>query len=248
MKLTLLELVQDMLAALDAENVSGVGQTEEAGMCVQIANRAYEQMMMGKRWRHLRGYHQLSTTANFNEMTTPSGTVAVDPVHIYYNDALVTYKSPEEFLAITIARNTAESNIALYNNIKVYTDRDPSYFTSDDDETLRFDAIPDTINGLQAADTMVLAFVAPTSRLSADAEIFDMPAQMFPALNSLCIAKALGELKGDTNQSATEMGNYRSMAARLGRNARLVDRRDDSRKWIIPRRSLGTATGNISIA
>lgn len=248
MKLTLLELVQDMLAALDAENVSGVGQTEEAGMCVQLANRSYEQMMMGKRWRHLRGYHVLSTTAIFNEMTTPSGTVAVDPANVYYNDQNLDYLSPEDFLAMTIKRNTAESNIALYNGIKVYTDRDPKYFTSDDDETLRFDAIPDIINGLQSADTMVLAFVAPTSRLTADGEYFDMPAQMFPALNSLCIAKALGELKGDTQQGNVEMRNYRSMAARLGRNARLVDRLDDTRKWIIPRRSLGTATGNISIA
>ena len=45
MKLTLLELVQDMLVATDSENVSSVGETEDAGMCVNIANREFEKLI-----------------------------------------------------------------------------------------------------------------------------------------------------------------------------------------------------------
>ena len=45
MKLTLLELVQDMLVATDSENVSTVGETEDAGMCVNIANREFEKLI-----------------------------------------------------------------------------------------------------------------------------------------------------------------------------------------------------------
>lgn len=42
MQLTLLQIVQDMLTSIDAQNVTDVSETEEASMCVNIANRAYE--------------------------------------------------------------------------------------------------------------------------------------------------------------------------------------------------------------
>ena len=248
MKLTLLEIIQDMLDAIDAEAVTSVGETEEAGMCVNLANRTFESIIIAKRWRHIRTYTSLSTTTNLNEMTTPTGTVALDPYNLYYNDALVEWLDPDEFLARTITRDTSESNITTINNVKVYIDRDPRYFTSDDDETLRFDAIPDNINGLVGADTLGLAFVAPTTRLSSDGEYFDLPAQMFPALDALCIANAVSELKGDSTEGQIKQRTARNMVAKLGRNARLVDIRNDIRKWIVPRRSLGTAVSHIQIA
>ena len=45
MKLTLLALVQDMLVATDSENVSTVVETEDAGMCVNIAKREFEKLI-----------------------------------------------------------------------------------------------------------------------------------------------------------------------------------------------------------
>lgn len=236
MKLTLLELVQDQLSAIDSENVGAVGDTEEAGMCVNIANRAFEEIIVKWRWRHLKKYDQLDTVTALNEMTTKSGTLAFDPYNVWYNDKLVYFRDPADFLAMTIQRNTSESNIVISNNVKVYTDRDPQFFTSDNDETLIFDAYDTT--GLAANLSLVHAVVAPTSRLSLGTAYFDLPIQAFPALSKKCVALAVRELKGDTQSALTLDREYKQMMASLGRNARLVDVRDDLRQWIIPRRTM----------
>ena len=139
MQLTLLQLVQDMLVAIDAQVVNSVDETEEASMCVNIANRAYEEMISGYRWKHLKEQTKLSAGSNLNELVLPSGTYAVDPSNIYYDSEPVYYRTPENFMAMTIVRNTDESNIDEINNIKVFNDRNPQWFTTFDDETLVFD-------------------------------------------------------------------------------------------------------------
>ena len=182
MKLTLLELVQDMLVATDSENVSTVGETEDAGMCVNIANREFEKLISKFRWRHTRSFSKLEVTSIKNEMTLASNAVAVDPSTVYYSDDRVYWMEPDRFLAYTITRLTSESNIVESNNVKVYNDRNPQYFTSFDDYTLVFDSYPND-SGLLKANTDVIVYTQPTSRLNADAEYFDLPSQAFPALS-----------------------------------------------------------------
>ena len=138
MQLTLLELVQDMLAAIDSESVTSVDETPEAGMCINIANRAYEEMMSMFRWRHLKLLTNLTTTTNFNELVGPTGTVAIDPYNIYYANDLVYWMEPEAFLRMSTSRNVSESNIEAVGNINVYNDRNPTCFTTFDDATLTF--------------------------------------------------------------------------------------------------------------
>lgn len=240
MKLTLLQIVQDLLTAIDAENVNSVGDTPESGMCVNIANRAFEELATHRHWKHFRTYSRLSASTNLNDLILPTGTIAFDPYNLWYdstNIAPINYMTPEKFLEFTVLRNTSESNIEEIDDIKVYNDRDPQWFTSDDDEILRFDAIPDNISGLDASLTRALIYKLPTSRLSADAEVFDLPYVMFSALELLCLSMALGELKGDTQGSASRKRDYKVAVGSLARNSRLIDVLDDRRKWIVARRS-----------
>tara|TARA_R110000765_G_scaffold394646_1_gene488190 strand:- start:4490 stop:5257 length:768 start_codon:yes stop_codon:yes gene_type:complete len=237
MQLTLLELVQDMLSAVDAENVSSVSDTEEATMCVNIANRSFEEMIaVHKRWRHLRTHSALSASTYLNDLALPSGTLAVDPYNIYYNGSCIPHLSPEEFLSLTIKRDTTESTIESINSIKVYNDRVPQYFTSFDDETLTFDAIPNNVSGLNSALSLGLMYIAPTSRLTTDAQVFDLPSQVFPALDMYCVAKATAELKGDTQAAVGLLRQYKALMANLARTSRVIDKRNDLRGWIVPRR------------
>jgi hypothetical protein len=237
MKLTLLEIVQDMLVATDSENVSSVGETEDAGMCVNIANREFEKLISKFRWRHTRALSKLEVTSNKNEMTLPSTAVAVDPYSIYYAGDRVYWMEPDSFLSMTLTRLTSESNITEVNNVHVYTDRNPTYFTSFDDSTLVFDAYPNA-SGLTKADTDVIVYTQPTSRLTSDAEYFDLPAQAFPALVQRCISKAILEIKGDTQGYQAEKREADNAVAALSRNARLVDIPDDRRKFLVTRRSM----------
>lgn len=237
MKLTLLQIIKDMLVAIDAEDVNSVGDTPESGMCVNIANVAFEQLANQKRWKHFKQYSRLEASTNLNDLTLPAGTSAFDPHDLWYNDIPMKWMDPDNFLTFTIRRNTSESNIQEIDDIKVYNDRDPDYYTSDDDEILRFDAVPDTISGLNASLTRALIYKLPTSRLTTDSEVFDLPAQMFPALDMLCMSKATGLLKGDTSEANRMNRDYIKMVGSLGRNARLVDKTDDRRKWLVTRSS-----------
>ena len=245
MKLTLLQLVQDMLSAIDAEKVSAVGETDEADMCVQITNRAYEEIIERVRWRHLKQLTSLTSSAILNQMVAPDGVIAIDPSRVYYNDTLLYYMVPEDFLDYTISRDVTASDVEIVGNVKVYNDRDPVYFTSFDDYTLVFDAMPDNTNGLVGADSTVLAYVGHTSRLTADGDIFNLPRQAFPALEKLCISIAKSELQADTTEGRKLFVEFKGLMAALKRNARLVDQADDMRRWIIPRRTRGMYTTRI---
>ena len=235
MQLTLLNLVQDMLVATDGQNVTSIDETEESSMCINIANRAFEEMIGGFRWRHMREYAQLSTGAQLNELVLPSGTFSFEPNDFYYNDNIVYYLDTERFIAITIARDTSESNIEEINNVKVFNDRDPQWFTSFDDATLVFDTIP-SASGLDATKSRALVYILPVARKSQNADVFDLPLQAFPALSLLCESKAVGTLKGDTQEAQRIYREYVKSVSSLARNARVIDILNDRRKHIVPRR------------
>jgi len=237
MKLTLLELVQDMLVASDSENVSSVGETEDAGMCVNIANREFERLISKFRWKHTKEFSKLEVTSILNEMTLGTTAIAIDPSTVYYSDSKIYWMEPDRFLAYTITRLTSESNIVESNNVKVYSDRDPQYFTSFDDSTLVFDAYPNA-SGLVKANTDVIVYTMPTSRLTDNSEYFDLPAQAFSALSQRCISKAILEIKGDTQGYGAEKREADNAVAALSRNILLVDVPVDIRGHIVPRRSM----------
>jgi hypothetical protein len=243
-RLTLLELVQGMLAAIDAENVTSVGQTEEAGQCVSIVNRCYEDMLSTWRWKHLRTYANLvNNSSNLHELNVPDNALAIDPDVMWYKDSAndsgaqkVWYLNPTEFLTMTLSRNLADSGIIELDGIRVHNDKIPQFFTSDDDETLQFDAVVDSSNGLAAARTQTLAWILPSSRLVVDAEVPDLPRQAFPALEDFCIGTAVKELKGDTQAAQLTLREFKRKMANLSRNARVIDKSDDTRDHIVPRR------------
>lgn len=226
-----------MLTSIDAQNVTDVNETEEASMCVNIANRSYEEMMAGYRWRHLRSFDTLESTAVLNELTLPSGTIAIDPNNVYYDDQIVEYLDYERFMNLTIKRDTSASEIELIGTTKCYNDRDPQYYTTYDDFTLVFDSVPDNVSGLDPSDTSIIVWRVPTSRKTDNGDVFDLPTQAFPALSLLCQSKAVSELKGDTSEGARIYREYVKAVASLARNARVIDIIPDRRKWILGRRS-----------
>jgi hypothetical protein len=237
MKPTLLVLVQDMLAALEAENVAAVTDTDEAGMCVNIANRCYEDISLHRRWKHQKGITRLITSSNFNERTLASGTVAFDPYNLYYDGQRIYYVSPEEFLARTVARDSTDSTITVINNINVINNAAPTFFTSDNDLLIRFDATPDIVSGIDITKTRCITYTVPTARVSSGSATFTFPDIFFPALRQLCIARAMIELKEDMAGAGAYLKDYKNMMSRLANNAELVELREDWRGWIIPRRS-----------
>jgi hypothetical protein len=170
-------------------------------------------------------------------MDLPTNAIAIVPDSLYYSDNRVYWMAPDRFLSYTLSRDTTESNITEISDIKVYTDRDPQYYTSFNDEVLIFDSYPDA-SGLVAENTDCIIYNQPTSRLTSDSEYFDLPPQAFSALVSRCIVVAIREIKGDTQGAQATKRDADNAVASLSRNARLVDVFDDRRDHIVPRRSM----------
>lgn len=236
MKLTLLQLVQRITDGIDSEAVSGVGETAESTMLVSICNRAFDIMSTSSRWRHFRRYSKLNAGTNLNEMVLPNGTFDIDNKSVYYNNSYIRYLRPDEFLSLTVSRNTAESNIQeLANLIKVYNDRDPIWWSSIDDSTIIFDNIPNNINGVDSSLSRAIIYVSPEVQLTSDSEVFNLPARAFPALLDLAMSFALGELKGDSEEAQRFLREYKGKMARLSLEARVIDPQDDVRRSLVPR-------------
>lgn len=242
-QLTLLQLVQDMLSAIGAESVSTVvsgSTTEDALLAVNLANRTYEDLISKYKWEHLKTYGNLAAGSNLNELKGASGTLFIEGEQIYYgsnpDEQRVYWKDPEDFIRMTIGRNTSDSNVQAINNIKVYNDRNPTYVTTFDDETLVFDAIPDG-SGLVTNDSYATYYAGPTARLSADAGQFDMPANAFPILRDFCIANAFAELAEDDINAARYERKATNLLNKFLTQGRLVKRPQDLRRKIPVRRA-----------
>jgi hypothetical protein len=240
MKKTLLRIVQKMINAIDSESVSSIDDTEESSTCVDIANEAYEFMMAGKRWRHLREFTTLTSSLQLNVLLAPSGTIAIDPKNLYYNQKLIPYVPHEEFIARTQARDETLATITKMGEIRVITDRDPTFWTTTDDETLVFDSVPSAIDGLNADLCQCFLWKLPTVELSDDGDIFDLPTQAFPALQQLCEAWALLDLAKDAGGHDRRMRNYERRLYELSRTGRFIDTEDNLRDKIIARRPKST--------
>lgn len=221
MQLTLLELVQKMLASIEAENISTISGSEEAGMCVEIANRAFGEMIYSHPWKHLRSSSALSAGANLNTLVGPANCIAIESFPLYYETNLVRYIDPEDFLFITRQRDSAAANVDTINGLYIYNDRNPTYFTTFDDDELVFDAIP-TGAGLVAADTLAMVMVGPSTELSTDNQIFNLPAKAFPALLARCLEYTAEELAGDSQRAARHAASYRKLMTKFALDGSLV--------------------------
>lgn len=237
MRRTLLALVQRTLSAVDSEDVNTVDETPEAAMVVNIANRAFENMAVSSRWRHFRQLTTLTTNAYKNQLVLPTN--AYDIQHrLYYAGQPVYYRDPQDFLQMSLGRSTSDTT--TYDNIRAYTDRNPSWYTSFNDLALVFDSVPSAISGLNGTDCHAIIYVFPDNELISDGEYFDLPPIAFPALQDLMISYAHGELKGDSDAAVLMLREYRSKLANLKKNARLIDPEDDVRAFTVPRRTTRT--------
>lgn len=230
---TLLQIVQDMLSAMESEGVTTVvsgSTTDEALMCVNIANRTFEGLIGRAKWKHLRTYKALVAGANLHELKPDTSDLYVDGHNIYYGDTdleqLVPYLEPDEFVRRTIGRTSTDSDTTVINLIKVYNDRVPAYFTTFDDETLTFDAIP-TGSGLVAGDSKALVYVEPDTRKAANADVYDLPKQIYPYFRDLCIAEAIIELAGDEIRGERLRARANKEISKQATSGNMIAKKDD---------------------
>jgi hypothetical protein len=200
MKLTLLQMVQDILNDMDSDSVNSIDDTEESLQVAQIVKTTYFNLTSQRDWSFLRAKDNLTglgDTSNPTKMQIPTDFDKV--IWVKYNQLDVCWLSPKEFQDILDERDEDEDNV-LTGGFR--NDKAPQWWTSFDDNFIFFDSHDvDVDTTLQESKAVFYGTIIPTWTAS-DAFVPTLPAKMFPTLLAGAKATAFSTLKQVANASA----------------------------------------------
>lgn len=219
MKMTLIEIVRDILNDLDSDDVNGIHDTVESSQIAQIVRTCYYELLANRNWPHMRKLVQLegSGTANKpNYLRLPERLKELslvkydirkeDEQNATYAD--LKYLEPEEFLTRVSTKrdNTSVSEIVDFSGTRLYivNNRSPQYWTSFDDTYLVTDSYNKEVDdALKKDKTQALAYIIPSWDATEDF-VPDLPMDAFPLLLEEAKSTAFLTLKQMANQKAEQ--------------------------------------------
>lgn len=177
-RMTVLEMTQDILNDMDADEVNSINDTTESQQVAQILKSTFFALMHRRNWRSNKQLLKL----------TASGDNAL-PTHMYLPDnlselSLVNYNcqqdmtgrkvyrnikfiQPDEFLRRQNTFNDTQDNIDVIQDptgveLLIRNDIPPTYWTSFDDKALVFDAYDSAIEDtLQSVKVQAFGYITP---------------------------------------------------------------------------------------
>lgn len=208
-KLSVLDMVQDILSAMDSDEVNSITDTVESTQVAAIVKNTFNEMMASRDWPFLRtesALEGLGDTDYPTKMMMPDGLNKIN--YVKYNKKDVEYLPPKLFKDMLDNREEGD-NITASGFI---TDRDPLYWTSYDDKYVWFDSYDsDVDNTLQGSKSWLVGVVVPNWE-HVDSFTPDLPEKVFPTL--------LAEAKASCFYTLKQMPHQREeIKARRGRVA-----------------------------
>ena len=225
MKLSLLDIVQDVLNDIDSDEVNSIDDTVEAAQVAAIVKSTYFAMMSNRNWAHLRKPIQLIPTTDLSQPTQVYVKDEIkELIFINYDCRKTPYANPEgtkaawvemkwrepdDFLRITNSYNELDSNVLTVQtegqlDIKIKTDVSPTIYTSFDDRTLIFNAY-DRVreSNLESTYFQAMAYVMP-KWIPSDDFVPDLPDEAFSALVEECKSRASLKLRQVADQKSEQ--------------------------------------------
>jgi len=222
MKKTLLQMVQEILAALDSDEVNSYADSTESLQVASIIENTYWDIVSQSSFPKLHTPFELTSSGNPshpNLMTLPEDYLTIawikydqsttDNADAGYFD--VQYVDQGEFLRMMYSMDSTDTNVTAYEytlssgdtmNIRCYNDRPPNYYTSLDDNLLIFNSFDATQGStLQADKSLAYGEKKPTWTMN-DSFVPDLPDKQFTILRNEAKATAFAELKQTTNTNA----------------------------------------------
>lgn len=222
MKMSLLDMVQDILSDMSSDEVNSIDDTTESLQVAQIIKSCYFEMIGNRNWPHLKKLiklehsgeldkpNYLQLPVNLKELdnfkyykTSPSGTQRYESV---------IYKTPEEFLDIVNNRLTSASNVVQVEDyggslLNILNDVDPSYWTSFDDLYLVTDSYNSNVDStLKSSKTQCMAVIQPSWQME-DTFVPNLPVEAFAGFLEECKSTCFLRLKQMTDQKAEQKAN-----------------------------------------
>lgn len=237
-KMTLLQLVQNILNDLNSDSVNSITDTVESTQVAETIKSVYYDLINDNTLPETFNIGQLTalgdTTAP-NYMLIPTDVLNIKWIKYDHHTTVdttidyreVKYVSVEEFINRTISRDSSASNIdTITDDTGVYlliqNDKMPEFYTSFDDEYLVFDSYDSAEQTtLTAARTMIYCSKEPVFSLT-NTYVPDLDANLFPLL--LAEAKSLCFVNNTQASNAkVEQIAKRHQSRKQGRLHRLSD-------------------------
>ena len=200
-------MTQDILNEMDSDDVNSINDTQEAYQVARIIKTSYYEIISAKYHKHFDRIKALDSVADSskpNYLRIPSDAAHVD--WIKYDNEDVIYSDPEEFLERQYGLSSNITTITDVSGIqyKIQTNRDPSYYTSFDEDYLVFDSYDSTVDSvLQSSKSQAKMYIEPDFTIS-DTFVPDIPIQMFPQLLAEAKSTAFAHIKQMPSQKAEQ--------------------------------------------
>lgn len=228
MKLSLLDMVQDIASDMNSDNVNSIFDTVESLQIATIIRSTFYELHGNRNWPHTRELIQLNSSGTLSRpthMKIPSDVKELESAEVKYNKHKlgetrrryedVFYLYPDEFLQMTNGRDSSKDNVDIILDLNdaeilIFTDRPPEYFTSFDGEWLVFDSYNvDVDSTLQNSKTQVIAYSVPAWQHT-DNFIPDAPVDAFPLLLAEAKSRCFVSIKEIANEKVEQSAQKQS--------------------------------------
>lgn len=197
-KLTLLQMVQDILEDINGDEVDSIGDTEESTQVAGHIKKTYRNLVSNSNWPHTR---ELITLTPRSDSTKPTHFTMNEDVkmleEVYYNteDSTDTdkkytrmeYLTLSEFMMKTNKRKSSESDVVVITDdsgieLLIKNDKAPEYYTSINEVDIIFDSYDSTVDStLQQSKLQAWGLVVPEFQLT-DSFVPNLPPDAFALL------------------------------------------------------------------
>lgn len=241
MRMTLLEMVQDILEALNGDEINSIGDSNEALQVAGEIKTAYYTLLGQSDQPYQEGPIQLIPSGDTDRpthMQLPDNVKQVKWVR--YNDTSentntwkeVKYIDPETFLkqSLYLSNQSAVKEVVDFSDIKLYvkTDETPKYYTTFDEQWLIFDGYNSSLDStLQNDKTAVWASTVPVWE-ETDSFVPKLRVDLFPLLMSEARSAAFINIKQVAN-SKDEQRARRLSTQHQNEKHRIKAKQADSR-------------------
>ncbi len=204
MKKTLLSLVQDILVAIDGEEINSISDSTEATDIVTIIENVYYDMIVDRKIPEHMSIVKLTALSDSTKpthFTYPTNTDNLCAVH--YKDSEGNYREvkwmePLEFLSMSDGRQADYTTVDDENagtTLRIRNNKRPEWYTSFNDEYIIMDSYESTVETtLQESKSRAFGNVYPTFNKTSDTFVPDLDAAMFPFLLAEAKSQAISLL------------------------------------------------------
>jgi hypothetical protein len=197
-KQSVLDMVQNILSAIDSDPVSDIDETVESIQIAELLREAYYDLMSQREWPFLQVKTTLDGLGDVNNPTTMRMPDNLNKVFwLKYNKKEVMYIDPQEFQHMVDLR-VAQTDVVDSNGFIL--NRDPEYWTSYDDKNVVFDGYNTAEGNTLQGSRSVVYGLKVAEWTHANTFIPDMPEKFFPTLLAEAKSAAFMNLKQLPNQ------------------------------------------------